>query len=189
MTREKCAVHPQDPHASTVCGAPGLRYRIVRECSRVFAEELGAAAVERGVGEFGAGDDFGGDEDGGSLGKFAGKGDGDAHGCGDEIGAFGLEAEAAAGHVDARDNVVAKGFAADAGDVVDPGAAMDASVGGHGAHGLSDGLEGEGGRLGRFRGAIGGWRRIEDGNGGREFDRLEGIRRLRARCGRGMGLQ
>ena len=41
----------------------------------------------------------------------------------------GLEADAAAGHVNARDDVVAKGFGTNAGEVVDLGAAMEATIG------------------------------------------------------------
>ena len=41
----------------------------------------------------------------------------------------GLEADAAAGHVDARDDVVSKGFGADASEIVDLGAAMEAAIG------------------------------------------------------------
>lgn len=42
----------------------------------------------------------------------------------DGVGMPGLEADAAAGHVNARDDVVAKGFGTNAGEVVDLGAAM-----------------------------------------------------------------
>ena len=42
---------------------------------------------------------------------------------------LGLEAKAAAGHVDARDDVVPEGFGAHTGVIVDLGLAMEATIG------------------------------------------------------------
>ena len=42
---------------------------------------------------------------------------------------LGLEAEAAAGHVDARDDVVPKGFGAHTGVIVDLGPSSEATIG------------------------------------------------------------
>ena len=42
---------------------------------------------------------------------------------------FGLEAKAAAGHVDAGDDVVPEGFGAHTGVIVDLGLAMEATIG------------------------------------------------------------
>jgi hypothetical protein len=47
----------------------------------------------------------------------------------DRVGTLGSEADATTGHVDARDDVVAKGFGADASEIVDLGAATEATIG------------------------------------------------------------
>ncbi len=54
---------------------------------------------------------------------------------------LGLEADAAAGHVDARNDVVAKVFGADACEIVDLGAAMEATIGVGRSDEIGKGLE------------------------------------------------
>lgn len=165
------------------------------EDSGSFAEELGAAAVELGVGNPGAGNNFGRNKDGGSVGTFTGKRNGDTDNCGRKIRALGFEAEAAARHVETGDDVVGESLAANAGEVADSGPAMDAAIRGSGAHGFGDGFDDRGDGLLR----IGGGRtrmleiqwprlevgRIENGNGIGGGDRLKGIGRTGKR--RGMG--
>ncbi len=73
--------------------------------------------------------DASGNKDGGGLRSSPREGHGDVDEGGEWIGVFGLEAEAAAGHIDAGDDVVAEGFGVHAGVVADLGAPMEATIG------------------------------------------------------------